>query len=166
MGSYKVVVGICEDEVFIADVDVRTKSPRRKIDGSMIFDVLRYVDTDDLEDRRDPDEIKEYVRELWQETVMAGRYEGSLNDYVEEVMQECDMEYDEEAYPGKDDSWCDELTPDLREAADDFLLEHSGIHVGTWEASGCYEPKGKFDFVFDDPEAQEIAALFAKEKGF
>ena len=164
MRNDKKVVGIYNQEIFIADLNA-DGSLRRGIDGHPIFCVLRAVSTDDLESYRDEDEIREYARELWQGAVAAGNYDGSLSDYAEEIIAECNMEDDEEAYPWKDDSWCYVLEDDdVRERADAFLEENDGIEVGTWEASGFYAPdknfKG-FEYVFDE----EIAKEYEKERG-
>lgn len=158
-----IVTGIYNREIFIARV---------QDNGKVYWDVLRHVSKSDLEDRRNPDEIKEYCRDLWKEAVRAGATEQSLDDYVDEVISESDMDDNEEMYPGKDESDCEYLTPDLREEADTFMLEHEGIEIGTWESSGCYEPNThwcstdksfkNWDYVFSTPEAKKQAAAYVK----
>lgn len=164
----KTVIGIYEEEIFLVEGN-NINNVHRGIDGKPIFCVLRPVSKEQLEDYRDDDEIREYVRDIWKEAVMSGDYEGSLDDYVEEVKNECGMEDDEEAYPCKDDSWTEYIYDEVREQADEFIKENCGYEVGTWEASGCYEPayrsefKG-FDFVFPTPEAQAFAEAYTKER--
>lgn len=63
----------------------------------------------------------------------------------------------------------DEIREEVREQADNFIKENCGYEVGTWEASGCYEPAYRrefngFDFVFPTPEAQAFAEAYTKER--
>lgn len=153
MAKQPKAVGIYNNEIFIANFNE---------DGTIMgFDVLRPVSTSQLEYFRDESEIKERVRDLWIEAVRTGRYEDSLDDYAQGVIDETDMD-DEENYPFKDESGLEYLTEDEREKADAFLLETEDIEVGTWEASGSYSPTievhhndgwysdfKKFDLVFD-----------------
>ena len=156
-----IVTGIYNKEIFIAVIE------DGKIRG---WDVLRPVSTEDLEKRRDPSEIKEYCRDLWKEAVRAGVTEDSLDDYVDAVIAESDMDDNEEMYPGKDESDCDYLIPDIREEADTYMSEEEGIEIGTWESSGCYEPSThwfgretpfqKWDYVFKSKDAQKYAKQY------
>ena len=163
----KTVIGIYNDEIFLVEGN-DINNLHRGYDGKPIFCVLRPVSKSMLETLRDEDEIKEDVRDIWKEAVMGGHYEGSLDDYVADVIAECKMYDDDEMFPFKDESWLDELTDEMRKQADKFIKEHSGYKVGTWEASGCYEPDSDFngfDFVFPTNEAKEFAEAYEKERG-
>ena len=158
-----IVTGIYNKEIYIAVIE----------DGKVRrWDVLRPVSADDLEARREPDNIREHCKELWQQAVASGQYEDSLDTYVDELIDECDMDNDEEMYPCKDDSDCEYLTGDLREEADAFMLEHEDFEIGTWESSGCYAPTTtwrrddpefkNWDYVFSTPAAKEQAEAFVQ----
>lgn len=167
----KIPVGIYENEVFIAKV--KDGKMARAYNGDLYFcDVLRPVSTDMLETLRDPDSRRDEYKDLWKEAVHAGTTEAGLDDWLEEVWEEEMDEGDPESYPGKDDSGCKYLTEDFRKEADDFLLKHEDIEVGTWESSGSYNPTfarydhetgelvskfKKFDYVFKNPLSKALA---------
>ena len=147
-------VGIYNKEIFIAKFNE---------DGTIMgFDVLRHVTKDMLEELRDVDSYKPYCKDLWIEAVRSGNYEGSLEEYAQELIDESDADNDEESFPGKDESGLEYLTLNERNDADEFLLNEYNIEVGTWESSGWYDPTHevyhkdgwysdfkKFDLVFD-----------------
>ena len=147
-------VGIYNQEIFIANFNE---------DGSIMgFDVLRPVTKDMLEELRYVDSYKPYCEDLWIEAVRNGNYEGSLEEYAQELIDEADVDNDEESFPGKDESGLEYLTLNERNDADEFLLDEYDIEVGTWESSGWYDPTHKvyhedgwysdfkkFDLVFD-----------------
>jgi hypothetical protein len=151
-----VPVGIFGKEIFIANLE------NGKIRG---FDVLRPVTEEQLETLRDPDNIKDYLREDWKLAVQNDATESSLDDFVDEAVQEYDLDENEEMYPGKDESGLENLTIDERDQADAFMENEYDMTIGTWESSGWYAPTstfGKekyngFDYVFDTPEAHELA---------
>lgn len=157
------VVGIYNQEIFIAAVE--NGEVKR-------WDVLRPVSASRLESLRDENEIKEYCRDLWKEAVRAGATEQSLDEYVEDVIAECEMDENEEMYPGKDKSDCEYLLPELREEADAYMLEKEDVEIGTWESSGCYAPNApwfdknktfkKWDYVFNNTEAKKMAKMFVE----
>ena len=167
----RIPVGIYEKEIFIAKV--RDGKMAMNYCGSRYFcDVLRPVSTDMLETLRDPDSRRDEYKDLWKEAVYAGTTEDGLDDWLEEVWEEEMDEDDPESYPCKDDSGCEYLTEDFRKEADDFLLKHEDIEVGTWECSGSYNPTSagydhetgewrskfkKFDYVFNNPLSKAIA---------
>ena len=167
----RIPVGIYEKEIFIAKV--KDGKMARDYCGDLYFcDVLRPVSTDMLETLRDPDVRRDEYKDLWKEAVYAGRTEDGLDDWLEEVWEEEMDEDDPESYPGKDDSGCEYLTEDFRKEADDFLLKHEDIEVGTWESSGSYSPTfarydhetgewvskfKKFDYVFKNPLSKALA---------
>ena len=179
MNRQIIPVGIFLNEIYL--INLEGGKPVTGIDKEPIFDVLRPVSASDLENLRDEDEIKEYVRDLWMEAVRSGHYEGSLDDYTQEVIDESNMDDDEEDFPFKDSSYCEYLTDDLRKEADTYLDEHKDIEVGTWEASGTYPPTMKrargtadgnhewvnmfhgWDYIFNTPEAQKWAKEYEKE---
>ena len=156
-----IVVGIYRQEIFIAAVE----------NGEIKhWDVLRPVSESCLETLRQEDEIKEYCRDLWVAAVRAGATEQSLDEYVEDIIAECEMEDNKEMYPGKDESDCEYLLPELREEADAYMLTKEGVEIGTWESSGGYSPNTrwrtdepefkKWDYVFNNTEAKKIAKMF------
>ena len=158
----RIPVGIYEKKIFIAKV--KDGKMARDYCGELRFcDVLRPVSTDMLETLRDPDSRRDEYKDLWKEAVHAGTTEDGLDDWLEEVWEEEMDEGDPESYPGKDDSGCEYLTEDFRKEADDFLLKHENIEVGTWECSGSYNPTSagydyeKFDYVFKNPLSQALA---------
>lgn len=153
-------VGIYNDEIFIANFD-----EEGNING---FDVLRSVTKNMLEELRDADSYEDYCEDLWKCAVQAGSTKLGLHEFAQELIDEADVDNDEEAFPLKDDSGIEYLTEEERELADKFLLEHSNIEVGTWEASGSYPPTydqlingqwvttfKKFDYVFDEELAKK-----------
>lgn len=152
-----IVVGIYNQEIFIAVVE------NGKIKH---WDVLRPVSADRLESLRDETEIKEYCRDLWIEAVRAGATEQGLDEYIEDIIAECEMDKNEEMYPCKDESDCEYLLPELREEADTYMLEEEGEEIGTWESSGCYAPSWnsknfeKWDYIFNNAEAQKFAKMY------
>ena len=117
--------------------------------------VLRYITKDDLEYRRSYTGTREFVEDIWREDVYNNGVTCSLDEYVEMVMN--NEIIDDEDFVGKEDSWCEvfEEYETLRELVDKFILDEYSEEVGTWEASGCYTPKAKFDFVIDEKLAEE-----------
>ena len=157
-------VGIYNNEIFIANFSY---------DGNINkgFNVLRPVTKEMLEELRDVDSYKPYCKDLWIEAVRHNNYEGSLEEYAQELIDEADVDNDEEAFPNKDESGLEYLTDNERRDADNFLDTHCGIKVGTWECCGWYEPDieryhedgwysdfKKFDYVFD----VQLAAQYYK----
>jgi hypothetical protein len=139
-------VGIYNKEVFIA----------HEFDGKIThFDVIRLVDEDSLEDYRNPDYRREEYKDMWKQAVAADATEQSFDDWFDDAWNESYDEDDPEDFPCKDDSDVCVLTEEEREEADRFIEENYGIIVGTWEASGCYDPEfrdGKFagwDYIFE-----------------
>ncbi len=152
-------VGIYEREIFIAEVE----------DGKFVrfTDVLRPITASMLEDLRDAETYKDYCEDLWKCAVNNGTTELGLLDFAQECIDDADVDNDDEAFPFKDDSGLQYLDDEERKLADEFLLEHDSIEVGTWECSGMYAPNSfdkdtdkfkKFDFVFD----KELAKQFYK----
>lgn len=159
-------VGIYDEEIFIANFND---------DGTIRnFEVLRPVSAEMLSDLRDADTYKDYCEDLWRCAVQAGNTESGLLEFAQELIDVADCDNDDEAFPLKDDSGLEYLTPEEREAADNFLQEEYGIEVGTWESSGSFPPTmevcigrnekdepiwgtnfKKFDFVFDFDIAEQ-----------
>ena len=149
-------VGIYDKEIYIANLDEN---------GNITdFDVIRPVTAQLLSDLRDPDTYQNYCEDLWKEAVRAGATQSGLLEFAEELIDEADCDNDEEAFPCKDDSGCEEITQEERETADNFLLEEYNIEVGTWESAGSYSPNSfsedfkKFDLVFDYELAEQAYA--------
>lgn len=109
---------------------------------------------EDLEYWQSYEGAKEYLIDFWKDAVWNGDVTCSLDEYIELSMNEL---ADDEDYLGKDNSWCDvfEDYETLREVVDKFILDEYGEEVGTWEASGCYTPHNKFDFVINEKLAEE-----------
>lgn len=144
-------IGIYNGELYLAEND---------FNGTQNMCVLRYITKDDLEYKRSYTGTRECVEEIWREQVYNGDETCSLDEYVEMVMN--DEIIDDEDFVGKDDSWC-EVFEDyeiLRELVDKFILDECGEEVGTWEASGCYTPNAKFDFVI----IKKLAELYYEAK--
>lgn len=154
MAKQPKAVGIYNKEIFIANFNE---------DGTIkAFYVLRPVTKEMLEELRDVDSYKPYCKDLWIMAVRSGNYEGSLEEYAQERIDEADVDNDEESFPDKDESGLEYLTFNERNDADEFLLNEYDIEVGTWESSGLYSPTHevyhedgwysdfkKFDLVFD-----------------
>lgn len=117
--------------------------------------VVRYITKDDLDYRRSYTGTREFVEDIWREDVYNNGVTCSLDEYVEMVMN--NEIIDDEDFVGKDDSWCCvfDYYDNLRTLVDKFILDEYDEEVGTWEASGCYTPKAKFDFVIDEKLAEE-----------
>lgn len=152
-----VPVGIFDKEIYLARLE------DGKLTGS--FDVLRYVTQERLEKYRDPDNIRDYLKEDWKAAVQKDMTEDSLDDFVDEAMQEYDLDDNEEMYPGKDESGMENLGYNERDEADDFIQKKYGEEVGTWEFAGWYAPVNsftkrtfrRFDYVFKNKEAKRLA---------
>ena len=157
MKEQHIPVGIYNTEIFIARVI--DGKPYRTFDNRMTFDVIRPVSVGDLEHLRDPDYRMEDYEDLWREAVRAGRTVLGLEDWFNDIWGEEFDETDPEDFLGKDDSDTQYLGEEDRRAAEKFLENEYGL-VGTWESAGWYSPNGKFDFVFDNPLAKEIAKEF------
>ena len=158
MKEQHIPVGIYKKEIFIASVT--DGKPYRGFDNRMCFDVIRPVSVVDLEHMRDPDYRMDDYEDLWRDAVRAGNTILGLEDWFNEIWDEEFDETDPEDFLGKDDSDTQYLGEEDRLAADNFLANQYDLNVGTWESSGCYAPDGKFDFVFDNPLAKEIAKEF------
>lgn len=142
------VVGISNKEIFIK--------------SKYGFHVLRPVEKDVLEELRTVEgQINYGADDLWREAVQAGITTDGLDDWMETYMSESFDETDEEDFPCKDNSSCDELSEEDRELADKYLLEEYNLEVGTWECSGSFSPNSfnknfkKFDLVLNPKLAKE-----------
>ena len=104
MKEKAVPVGIFQKEIFIALYR----------DGKLYrFDVIRPVEANVLEELRDPDSYQKYCEDLWKGAVQAGATRLGLREYAEQCIDEADCLNDDEAFPGKDESGCENLTPEL-----------------------------------------------------
>lgn len=136
-------IGIYKGELFL------------KEDNHSNMCVLRYITKDDLEYRRTYTGTREFVEDIWREDVYNNGVTCSLDEYVEIVMN--NEIIDDEDFVGKDDSWCCvfDYYDNLRTLVDKFILDEYSEEVGTWEASGCYTPHNKFEFVINEKLAEE-----------
>ena len=154
-----VPVGIFNGEIYILHEDGNFNN----------FDVIRHVNTETLDALRDPDSYQDYCEDLWKCAVQAGSTKLGLADFAQELIDEADCDNDDEAFPGKDDSYTEYLTPEMRKEADEFLSLYNRIDVGTWEASGNYAPNAfdknfkKFDYVFNNDESRKAAEDYYKK---
>lgn len=142
-------IGIYKGELYLVEDD---------FNGTHNMYVLRYITIDDLDYRRSYTGTREFVEDIWRENVYNNGVICSLDEYVEQVLN-----YDvcgDEDYVGKDSSWCEvfDYHENLRKMVDDYILQEYDDEVGTWEASGCYTPKAKFDLVIDE----KLAELYYK----
>ena len=142
-------IGIYKGELYLVEDD---------FNGTHNMCVLRYITKDDLYYNQSFTGAREFLEDIWRENVYNNGVTCSLDEYVEMVMN--DEIIDDEDFVGKDDSWCDvfDYTENLRKMVDDYIFEEYNDEVGTWEASGCYTPKAKFDFVINE----ELAELYYK----
>lgn len=142
-------IGIYKGELYLVEDD---------FNGTHNMYVLRYITIDDLAYNQSFTGSREFLEDIWRENVYNNGVTCSLDEYVEMVMN--DEIIDDEDFVGKDDSWCDvfDYHDNLRTLVDKFILDEYGDEVGTWEASGFYTPKTKFDFVIND----ELAELYYK----
>lgn len=116
------------------------------IEGEHNCDVIRLVDKDTLEKLHTKEGLIEYGwDDLWKEAVRCGATTDGLDDWLDAVLDEEDN--GDEMFAGKDDSFVNELTDEERAIADKYILDTYGIEVGTWEASGCYPPKGEYELI-------------------
>ena len=142
-------IGIYNQELYLVEDN---------FNGSQNMNVLRYVTIDDLAYNQSFTGAREFLEDIWREDVYNNGVTCSLDEYVEHVLN-----YDvcgDEDYVGKDSSWCEvfDYHENLRKMVDDYILKEYDDEVGTWEASGCYTPKAKFDFVIDE----KLAELYYK----
>lgn len=142
-------IGIYKGELYLVEDD---------FNGTHNMYVLRYITIDDLAYNQSFTGSREFLEDIWREDVYNNGVTCSLDEYVEMVMN--DEIIDDEDFVGKDDSWCDvfDYTENLRKMVDDYIFEEYNDEVGTWEASGFYTPKAKFDFVINE----ELAELYYK----
>lgn len=121
-----------------------------KTAGSEQYNVIRPVSQSDLDYFRSDEGIRNYIREIWKSAVMGDRTEQSLDEYIQDCMNEVDTG-DDEAYINKDTTFCDifEYYPGLREAVDKIVAEDLGEPVGTWESAGFYHPEYEIQAVFE-----------------
>lgn len=171
MREKHIPVGIYNNEVFIATIE--NGKVHRGIDGKPVFDVIRPVTAEMLENLRDIDYCRDEYRDEWKDAVAANATEEGFDDWLEGLWDEEFDEDDEESFPSKDDSFTEYLTGQDRLDAEAFLENNGHPTIGTWEASGSFPPtfetchedgwysdfKG-FDYVFRSPEAEEIARDF------
>lgn len=164
MSKQFIPVGIFEKEIFIAEV-VDGKMKRNSLTNKPDFSgVLRPVSVEDLDDRRDCDSMRDNYKEEWKTAVAADATEDSFEDWLEQVWAESFDEDDPEDFPDKDSSDCEYLTDEMREEADNFLMESEDYEAGTWESSGFFNPGSfsgrkfkKFDYVFNNPLSKKLA---------
>lgn len=159
MKEKAIPVGIFQKEIFIAVYrDGKLKD----------FNVIRPVDTETMDALRDPDSYQDYCEDLWKCAVQAGSTKLGLVDFAQELIDEADCDNDDEAFPCKDDSYTEYLTPEMRKEADEFLSWYNHIDVGTWESAGGYAPNSfnkdfkKFDYVFNNDESRKAANEYLK----
>lgn len=111
-----------------------------KEDGEHYYNI-RPVSKERLEELQSLEGCKEYNKEIWVEAVRHGGCEDSLDDFCQELLDDCDGDED---FPFKDDSYThylENINPKtghtLREDVDAKMLALFGYQVGTWECSGC-----------------------------
>lgn len=75
------LVGRIEDRYYVCDYVFADKKGFQGATAS----VLRPVGINEYEEAQQPENLKEYFQELWQEAVKAGTTEESLQDYAEEI---------------------------------------------------------------------------------
>lgn len=89
-------------------------------------------------------EVREFdwCEEWWEGEVERGIFEGTLEEYVENMRDMIDKDRNPEAYIGKNDdfSYIFAYYPDLRGIIDGYLDKHKIMKVGTWSCEGNYRP--------------------------
>lgn len=140
------VIGISGGELFIVDCVNR-------LYGNPVYDVVRPVSKPMLRELRGEDyfSAKEQYCDSWVEAVRGGYTDQSLDEFIDQLMIDSGVNDDEEAFPYKDDSFCEcfDYNEGLREWADDCIADIDGTQVGTWEASGCFPPEEPFTHIWD-----------------
>lgn len=134
------------------------------------FSVIRPVSQELLEELHDVEYWKKNYRYWWVDAAKEGRTDDSLEDFFQKMIDEEDN--GDDVYIGKDNSDCEvlELDDELRAKCDRFILETTGMEVGTWEAAGCYSPMKwgeativdrfiRFDLVLDEELARKYYEL-------
>ncbi len=111
-----------------------------KEDGEHYYNI-RPVSAKQLAELKSLEGCKGYNKEVWVEAVRCGNCEDSLDDFCQELLDDCDGDED---FPFKDDSYThylENINPKtghtLREDVDAKMLALFDYQVGTWECSGC-----------------------------
>ena len=159
--SRHIPVGIYGNEVFIAEIEP-SGEVHRGINGKPLFEVIRPVTLESLEEHRGMDSMRDVMRHAWKEVVDSDNTELGFDDWLKNVWSEMYDEDDEEDYPFKDDSYTEYLTGQDRLTAESFIESNGYPQIGTWECSGLYQLSDDFDYVFMSPEAEKIAREIEK----
>ena len=145
--DYKKLVGRTGDEYFFIDYSFEHSEDFKGTTGS----VMRPVSRQEYEDRTSEENMRDYLKDSWQAAVESGRYEESLDDYLEEI--EPDEMFDQ-SYP--------EYAEQLREKFPEFTEEDYPI-IECIGGGRCFSKGMKFDEVYS-PELVKVINKFEREE--
>jgi hypothetical protein len=101
---YNSPVGIKDGEIYFLNYTFHHSDGCKGATGFS----LRPITKDEVDERNEYKNVKEYVRELWQIAVNDGNYEGSLEDYADDYIYDIDIDEndgDRACFIGHDDSY-------------------------------------------------------------
>lgn len=110
--------------------------------------LYRPISKEDLDAYRSEDEL---MRRDWKFAVQEDRYEGSLDDFIDEYSE---IDDNPEWFYGCDEDVAYNINScdGLRKLIDNYVAIKTDTKVGTWEWEGCYGLPAPFDMVFNHPE--------------
>lgn len=146
--SYNKPVGIIDGTLYLVNYtfeDALHGNPFKGVTGS----ILEPITQGQIDEYNAPENAKDWCHDLWKESVNAGRYEGSLDDFVDEMLECLDGEY-----LGHDPS-------DVRFVPDKIKEKYFPDAV-TFNCVGggrCFNKGMKWDVVLDEKLVKEIDRL-------
>ena len=134
--DYGKPVGIKDGSIYFLDYVFNHHDGFKGATGTILDPIAQ----SEIDENNDPENVKEWYRDIWQQSVESGNTENSLNDFVEECIDHCDGEF-----PGHDMSYSE---------YHDEAFKHFDDDVKTFNCSGggrCFDHKllNSFDTVID-----------------
>lgn len=110
--EYNEIIGITKNgEIHMVDYifeDTLHGKPFCGATGSCFYPLTQ----EQVDDRKDPETLKDTYDFLWREAVAEERTEDSLEDYMEQIVRE--SEWSGELFPGHDNSYVDKIPEDFQ----------------------------------------------------
>lgn len=140
---YNEVVGISLGEVIICNYIFKNNPTYNGATGSILLPVTQ----EQIDYRNDPEVIAEQYDYLWREAVANNRTTESLEDFIQELLD--DLQYSDEYYVGHDysDCWIAEGCNKTKNYFPDAV---------TFECTGCGRIFSSGDIEFDEVFNQEL----------
>lgn len=149
--NYNTPVGIKDGNLYLVNYtfeDEMHGEPFKGVTGA----VLAPLSQEYIDEKNDPEEIKEYYREFWVESVRNGDTELGLEEYVSNIHES----YGDGAFPGHDTSYTSHIDIDSELVKTHFpdAVDFECIGGGR-----CFEKDMDFDVVLDEFLVSEINRL-------